>query len=328
LKRYRDFNTYLREIFGERVQKITLDAGFTCPNRDGTLSRGGCIYCDGRGSGTGAMVQQGLSLHEQMAGGCEFARKRYGARKFIAYFQSFTNTYAPLSTLKHSYDQALGHPGVVGLSVGTRPDCISAEILGLLRAYQDRFLVWVELGLQSAHDATLRRINRGHDTACFDRAVVSAENHGLNVCAHVILGLPGESRAMMLETARHLASLPVKGIKIHALYIVKGTPLSAMHERGDYRCLEREEYAELAVDFLERIPPHIVVQRLTGDPGHSELHAPEWVKQKRNNLKLIQERLKERDTWQGKKYQRLHGSDSLQFRVSYSRGSPIFLRKA
>ena len=303
MKRYRDFSTYLKEIFGERVQKITLDAGFTCPNRDGTLSTGGCIYCDSRGSGTGAMLHHGLTLHEQMVGGCEFARKRYGAQKFIAYFQSFTNTYAPLSTLKHVYDQALDHPGVVGLSVGTRPDCISPEILGLLSAYQDRFLVWLELGLQSAHDDTLRRINRGHDVACFDRAVVAAENLGVNVCAHVILGLPGETRAMMLETARHLASLPVKGIKIHALYVVKGTPLSAMYERGEYRCLTQEEYVELAVDFLERIPHHMVVQRLTGDPVRSELHGPEWVKHKGNNLKLIHDRLKERDTWQGKKWE-------------------------
>jgi len=246
------------------------------------------------------MIRQGLSIHEQMARGCAFARKRYGAEKFIAYFQSFTNTYAPLPTLKHLYDQALAHPGVVGLSVGTRPDCITPEILGLLSAYQDRYLVWLELGLQSAHDATLDRINRGHDVACFDRAVVMADGLGLNVCAHVILGLPGETRAMMLETARHFASLPLKGIKIHALYIVRGTPLSTMYERGHYRCLTREEYVELAIDFLERIPPHVVIQRLTGDPVQSELHAPEWVRDKGTNLKLIRDKMKERDTWQGK----------------------------
>jgi radical SAM protein (TIGR01212 family) len=300
VKRYRDFHTYLMEIFGERVQKITLDAGFTCPNRDGTLSRGGCIYCDSRGSGTGAMIRQGLSIREQMERGCAFARKRYGAEKFIAYFQSFSNTYAPLSTLERLYDQALEHPGVVGLSVGTRPDCITPEILALLSGYRDRFLVWLELGLQSAHDATLQRINRGHDAACFDRAVVMAAERGLNVCAHVILGLPGEDRAMMLETASHLAALPLQGLKVHALYVVRGTALSAMYEKGRHRCLTREEYVELAVDFLERIPSHVVIQRLTGDPFHSELHAPDWVKDKAVNLKLIRERMKERGTWQGK----------------------------
>jgi radical SAM protein (TIGR01212 family) len=300
MKRYRDFNTYLKEIFGERVQKIALDAGFTCPNRDGTLSRGGCIYCDGRGSGSGAMIHQRLSIREQMERGCEYARRRYGSKKFIAYFQSFTNTYGPLSTLERFYDEALAHPGVVGLSIGTRPDCINPEVLEMLSAYQDRYLVWLELGLQSAHDETLRCINRGHDVACFDQAVTAADATGLCVCAHVILGLPGETRAMMLETAAHLSLLPLKGIKIHALYIVRGTPLSDMYEKGLYRCMTREEYIEVAVEFLERIPSRVVIQRLTGDPVHSELLAPEWVKDKGTNLKLIQERLKERDTWQGK----------------------------
>ncbi|MBN2034702.1 MAG: TIGR01212 family radical SAM protein [Deltaproteobacteria bacterium] len=299
---YRDYHTYLRELFGERVQKITLDAGLTCPNRDGTICRGGCIYCDSRGSGTGAMIHRGLSIAEQMRRGSEFAGKRYGAKKFIAYFQSFSNTYAPLRTLKNLYDQALIHPGVVGLSVGTRPDCITSEILDLLSSYRDRFLVWLELGLQSAHDATLLRINRGHSVACFDRAAAMADACGLNVCAHVILGLPGETRTMMVETACHLASLPVKGLKIHALYIVKGVALATMHEKGLYQCLTREEYVESVVDFLERIPPDVIIQRLTGDPNPLELQSPDWVKDKWTNLRLIRKRLEERDAWQGKKY--------------------------
>ena len=169
-----------------------------------------------------------------------------------------------------------------------------------LLARRDRVLVWLELGLQSAHDGTLQRINRGHDAACFDRAVFMAAEAGLNVCAHVILGLPGENRGMMLETASHLAALPLQGLKVHALYVVKGTSLSAMYETGHYRCLTREEYVDLAVDFLERIPARMVVQRLTGDPFHSELQAPAWVKDKATNLKLIRERLKARETWQGK----------------------------
>jgi radical SAM protein (TIGR01212 family) len=302
MKRYRDYNSYLREIFGERVQKIPLDAGFTCPNRDGTISRGGCIYCDRLGSGSGAMTQRGESLDEQIVRGMNWARKKYGSTKFIAYFQAFTNTYAPVPQLRDLYDRALKHEGMVGLSVGTRPDCLDEEILGLLASYKEKFLVWLELGLQSAHDSTLLKINRGHDVACFDRAVAFAHAKGLNVCAHVILGLPGENREMMRETARHLGELAMEGVKIHALYVVKGTPLAEIHEHGGYRCLEREEYADLLLDFLERLPPAMVIQRLTGDPMPAELIAPLWVKEKTKTLNLIMKRFEERDSWQGKRF--------------------------
>jgi len=302
MKRYRDYNSYLREIFGERVQKIPLDAGFTCPNRDGTLSRGGCIYCDQRGSGSGAMTHRGESLEEQIVKGKDWARRKYGASKFIAYFQSFTNTYAPVPRLRDLYERALKHEGVVGLSVGTRPDCVDREVLGLLAAYKEDFLVWLELGLQSAHDSTLIKINRGHDVACFDRAVAEAHAQGLNVCAHVILGLPGENRERMMETARHLGGLAIEGVKIHTLYVVKGTPLAEIYEREEYRCLEREEYVELLLDFLERLPPNMVVQRLTGDPMPAELVAPLWVREKNQTLSLIARRFEERDTWQGKRF--------------------------
>ena len=303
LKRYRDYNSYLREIFGERVQKISLDAGLNCPNRDGTISDSGCIFCDSRGSGTGAMINHDLSIDKQITAGRKFAEKRYKAKKFIAYFQSFTNTYAPLSRLKELYDQALRHPGMVGLSVATRPDCVDREILQLLGSYQKDYLVWIEYGLQSAHDITLSRINRGHDVACFERSAHMADGYGLNVCAHIILGLPGETPQMMMETSRFLAGLPVKGVKIHLLYVVKKTPLATLYEKGKYRCLERDEYIERVVDFLERIPSTMVIHRLTGDPIGSELVAPLWAGDKSENLNLIRERLVERDTWQGKKYQ-------------------------
>jgi len=301
MKRYRDYNTYLREIFGERVQKIPLDAGFTCPNRDGTISRGGCIYCDRRGSGSGAMTQRGEGLDEQIARGMAWARKKYGASRFIAYFQSFTNTYGPVPRLRDLYDLALKPEGMVGLSVGTRPDCVHEEVLGLLASYKEDFLVWLELGLQSAHDSTLLTIHRGHDVACFDRAVAEAHAKGLNVCAHVILGLPGENGEMMMETARHLGALAVEGVKIHALYVVEDTPLAELYERGGYRCLERKEYVELLLDFLERLPPGMVIQRLTGDPMPAELVAPLWVREKTRNLNLITKRFEERDSWQGKR---------------------------
>ncbi|MCU0594874.1 MAG: TIGR01212 family radical SAM protein [Desulfobacterota bacterium] len=300
MKRYRDYNSYLREIFGERVQKIPLDAGFTCPNRDGTISVGGCIYCDRRGSGTGAMTDRGESLDEQVLRGMSWARKKYGASRFIAYFQSFTNTYAPVPRLRALYDRALKHEGMVGLSVGTRPDCVEEEVLDVLAAYREKLLVWLELGLQSAHDSTLRRLNRGHDVACFDRAAAEAHAKGLNVCAHVILGLPGEDREQMMETARHLARLAIEGVKIHTLYVVKGTPLAELYGRGEYKCLEQKEYVELLLDFLEQLPQTTVIQRLTGDPMPAELVAPLWVREKTRTLNLIAKRFEERDTWQGK----------------------------
>ncbi|UCB48028.1 MAG: TIGR01212 family radical SAM protein [Deltaproteobacteria bacterium] len=302
MERYRDYNTYLREIFGERVQKISLDAGLNCPNRDGTTSNRGCIFCDSRGSGTGAMIKRGLSIEEQIVEGRKRMARRYGARKFIAYFQSFTNTYAPVPQLKELYDRALHYRDMVGLSVATRPDCVSNPVLTLLSSYQEKYLVWVEYGLQSSHDATLSRINRGHDVACFEQGVHRAKDFGLNVCAHIILGLPGETRDMMRETALYLAKLPIDGVKIHLLYIVKGTPLDIVYGKKEYRCLERDEYIELVVDVLERLPPDVVIQRLTGDPIGVELVAPLWAKDKSENLRRIRERLEERETWQGRRY--------------------------
>jgi uncharacterized protein len=302
VNRYRDYNTYLREIFGERVQKIPLDAGLSCPNRDGTLSSEGCIFCNRRGSGTGAMLDRGISIEGQILSGIQHASRRYGARKFIAYFQSFSNTYGPVDRLRDLYDSALSFQGMVGLSVATRPDCVDHEVMKVLSSYTREFLVWVELGLQSAHDVTLKRIGRGHDLAAFENAARTASEHGLNLCAHVILGLPGEDRDMICETARYLGGVPVHGVKIHLLYVVRGTPLASLLERGEFRCLEREEYANRVVDFLELLPPEMVIHRLTGDPFDVELIAPQWAREKSQNLCLIKSRMEERDTWQGKRY--------------------------
>jgi hypothetical protein len=284
------------------VQKISLDAGLGCPNRDGTLSSEGCIFCDGRGSGTGAMINHGRTLSEQIQEGRRFAERRYGAHLFIAYFQSFTNTYGALPKLKALYDEALAHPGMVGLSVATRPDCVNPETLELLKSYQEKYLVWVEYGLQSAHDETLNRINRGHDVACFEEAVRLSSRYGLNVCAHIILGLPGETPEMMMNTARYLAGLPVHGVKIHLLYVAKDTPLAVLYRKGEYDCLSRDDYMGLVIAFLELLPPSMVIHRLTGDPIASELVAPEWAKDKMTNLNRIRKGLEERDTWQGKKH--------------------------
>ena len=264
-KRYNDLNTYLRALFGCRVQKVTIDAGFSCPNRDGTVSSGGCIYCNVRGSGTGAFAR-GMSVTDQLQQGKKALARRYKAQKFIAYFQSFSNTYAPVPTLKRLYEEALAVEDVVGLAIGTRPDCVNEAVLDLLQAYTDRYLIWIEYGLQSAKDETLVLINRGHDAQCFADAVKSTSNRGIKICAHVILGLPGETRDDMLHTARTIADLGVDGLKLHLLYVVKGTRLEALYRQGKFRCLEQQEYVDLVCDFLEHIPRDIIVQRLTGDP--------------------------------------------------------------
>lgn len=302
-KRYNDLNSYLRSRFGCRVQKISIDAGLNCPNRDGTISSGGCIYCNARGSGTGAHAA-GHSVADQLISGKAYLARRYKAKKFIAYFQSFSNTYAPLEKLRHLYEQALAVADVVGLSIGTRPDCINADILDLLQGYARKYLVWVEYGLQSANDATLSAINRGHDVDCFRKAVYATRDRGINICAHVILGLPGEQRADMLQTAETIAELGIEGVKIHLLYVVKGTRLEHLYQQGGYRCLAQQEYIDLVCDFLERIPPEIIIQRLTGDPHPHELIAPRWALRKSETLAKIQQTLEKRDTWQGRFFNR------------------------
>jgi len=299
---YYSLRDYLQNRFGERVQKVTLDAGLTCPNRDGRVGWGGCLYCNARGSGTGAAAL-GQSLAQQLAAGIARLSARYQARKFIAYFQSFSNTYAPLSRLREMYAQALAHPQVVGLSIGTRPDCLLPASIDLLASYSRTHLVWLELGLQSAHDRTLRLLNRGHDVACFVAAVRQAAARGLQVLAHVILGLPGEDRADMLATARFLATLPLAGVKIHLLYIIKGTRLADLFFRGDYQPLSQEDYVDLVVAFLELLPPHFVIHRLTGDPHSEELLAPTWCLDKGLVLQQIKKTFLDRQTYQGRLWQ-------------------------
>jgi radical SAM protein (TIGR01212 family) len=298
-KRYYDLNTYLRNTFGCRVQKITVDAGFTCPNRDGSISTGGCIYCNEKGSGTGAF-QQGVSISNQLVAGKQKLFKRYKAKKFIAYFQSFTNTYAPIETLRKVYEEALAIEDVVGLSIGTRPDCVDEPILDLLQGYAKHHLIWIEYGLQSAHDDTLRAINRGHDAACFQQAVQATQNRGIKICAHVILGLPGENRSHILETAEFIAQLGIDGIKLHLLYIIRGTALEKLYQEGRYQCLSQDVYADLVCDFLERMPNEMIIQRLTGDPHPHELVAPQWSLRKAETLAHIKRRLEDRNTWQGR----------------------------
>jgi radical SAM protein (TIGR01212 family) len=289
-KRYLDFNTYLRNLFGCRVQKISLDAGLSCPNRDGTLSTEGCIYCNSRG----------ISISEQLENGKNMLSRRYKAERFIAYFQSFSNTYAPVETLKTLYEEALAVKDVVGLSIGTRPDCVTEPVLSLLETYAQKYLIWIEYGLQSVHDRSLAIINRGHDFNSFETAVAATKNRGIKICAHVILGLPQEEKKHMMETAKTIAAMEIDGVKLHLLYVVKGTQLEKIYERGEYRCLSQQKYVDLVCDFLEHLPKNMVIQRLTGDPHPDELAAPMWSLNKNQTLSLIHERLKKRHTWQGR----------------------------
>lgn len=299
MKRYNDLNSHLRSLFGCRVQKIIIDAGLSCPNRDGKISADGCIYCNVKGSGSGAHAR-GLSITEQLLQGKAALFRRYKAKKFIAYFQSFSNTYAPLPKLKRLYEEALAVENVIGLSIGTRPDCINPSLLELLEGYAQKHLIWIEYGLQSAHDRTLALINRGHDFMCFQKAVKATQNRGLKICAHVILGLPNETRDHMLKTAEILSGIGIDGIKLHLLYVVKGTKLAQRYRQGRYYCLPQSEYVDLVCDFLERIPQRVVIQRLTGDPHPEELVAPLWSTRKNETLAMIRNTLERRDTWQGK----------------------------
>ena len=301
-KPYRDLNSYFRSLFGSRVHKVTVDAGLNCPNRDGTLSVGGCIYCNAKGSGTGQHAK-GLSIAEQLENSKVRIARRFKTDKLMAYFQSFTNTYAPFEQLKALYDEALAVENVVGLAIGTRPDCVAPAVLDLLEGYAKSHLIWIEYGLQSAHDRTLRTINRGHDFACFEKTVAATRNRGINICAHVILGLPGESRKEMMETADAVAALGIDGVKLHLLYVVKGTPMEAMYREGHYRCLEQREYADLVCDFIERLPESMIIQRLTGDPHPWELVAPQWALQKKETMEMINRCFSEKQTWQGKRFQ-------------------------
>ena len=320
---YYDLNRALRKRFGCRVQKISLDAGLTCPNRDGTIGRGGCIYCNDRGSGTGAAPS--LSITAQLEEAKAFLRRRYKAEKFIAYFQSFSNTYAPVEKLRSLYDEALAVRDIVGLAIGTRPDCVDDAVLDLLTHFSARTYVSVEYGLQSIHNRTLERINRGHAFEAFRDAVEKTRARGIDVCVHVILGLPGEDRNDMLETAEALAVMDIQAVKIHLLYVVRGTRLQALYEAGTYRCLDREEYAQTVAAFLAVLPPGVIIHRLTGDPHPAELVAPLWALEKQANLQAVREELRSNDLWQGKHYkERVQGVEGsrVQVKKGANRGMP------
>jgi uncharacterized protein len=297
-KRYNAFSEELKKVFGCRVHRISVDAGFSCPNLDGTLGMGGCIYCGGKGSGAFGIMRGG-TVAEQLEAGKEVMIRKYKAKRFIAYFQPYSNTYAAPDRLRTLYDEALQVQDIVGLIVGTRPDCLPPETLDLLAEYAGKTYFWLELGLQSPLDRTLEFIRRGHDFAVFETAVRACKERGIRVCAHIILGLPGESRAEMLATAGILNRLGVDGVKIHLLHVMKDTPLADMYRDGAVRVLCRDDYVGLVCDFLERLLPGVSIQRLTGDGGRDYLVAPLWSLKKFEVLNAIDYELERRGSRQG-----------------------------
>lgn len=298
-KRYLTFNTHLKNTFGEKVYKVTIDAGFTCPNRDGKINTGGCIYC--YGDRTTQKLVEPAAVTTQIQQGIRAIQRKYRADKFLAYFQSYTNTYAPVEQLSLLYQAALEEPNIVGLSIGTRPDCVEDEKLDLLESLAQKTYLCVEYGLQSIHARTLELINRGHGFSDFlDAFLRTRKRKNINICVHVILGLPGETTSAMLETAKTLSALHVDGVKIHSAHVLKNTRLEEMYRRGEYQVMELPEYVQIVCDFLEYLAPDIVIHRLIGDAPRNRYVAPEWCLHKSDALTQIDSELERRNSYQGK----------------------------
>jgi radical SAM protein (TIGR01212 family) len=298
MKSYQLFSRHLKERFGGRVHKISVDAGFGCPNRDGGRSGAGCLFCDPSGSGSVGIERQ-LSVAAQIEQGKEIMTRKYKAGKFMAYFQPFSNTLAPVEELRALYDEALAVEDVVGLAIGTRPDCVPAEVLDLLAEYHEKTYLWLELGLQTSHDRTLDWLRRGHDFATFVEAVHGAKSRGLRICVHVILGLPGESRADILKTIDALAEMQVEGVKLHLLHVLQDTPLGELYAEGEISVMGMEEYVALVVDCMERLHPETLIHRLTGDGPRAQLLAPLWSLKKWEVLNAIDAEFARRGSRQG-----------------------------
>ena len=305
-KRYYTYDYYLRHTFGAKCAKLPLDAGFTCPNIDGRCGTGGCIYCSGRGSGDFAPsdllgIAEQIRMQKQM-----FARK-WDVSHCIAYFQAHSNTYAPLPVLRACYEEALAQEGIVGLNLATRADCLEPDVVEYLAALAERTVLTVELGLQSSNDATAKYINRGHTYAqfCQGYETLRRASKRIQICVHCIFGLPGEDDTVMLNTVHDVAKLHPDQVKLHLLHVLRGTPLAAIYERGEYVPLERERYIRLVADALELLPPDTVIGRLTGDGKAEDLLAPLWSQKKTTVINDIDKLLFARDSYQGKYYSEL-----------------------
>lgn len=301
-KRFYSLNEYCRQTFGEKVYRLSLNGGMSCPNRDGTLSYGGCSFCSEGGSGDFAARPQG-SVSIQITEAKTRIQQKTDCHQFIAYFQAYTNTYAPIQYLRRIYTEAIDEPDVAALSIGTRSDCLSDEVLDLLEELAKRKPIWIELGLQTIHNSTHAMLNTHTTVEQFDAAVTKLHARDIPVIAHVILGLPGETKSMMKQTVSHIAALPVFGIKLQLLHILKETQLAKVYEKAPFPLFDLEEYCDFVIDCIELLPPTMVIHRMTGDGPRKLLVAPLWSTDKKRVLNTIQKRFQERDTWQGKKYQ-------------------------
>jgi uncharacterized protein len=301
-KRYHTWNYHLRGQFGHKVFKVALDGGFDCPNRDGTVAHGGCTFCSASGSGdfAGNRVE---TLETQFNEIKEKMHTKWKDGKYMAYFQAFTNTHAPVDVLREKYESVLNQEGVVGLSIATRPDCLPDDVVEYLAELNQRTYLWVELGLQTVHERTASLINRAHDFQCYKDGVTKLRKHGIRICSHIINGLPLESYDMMMETAHEVAKLDVQGIKIHLLHLLKGTPMVKQYEKGILEFLSQEDYVNLVCDQLEILPPEMIVHRITGDGPIDLMVGPMWSVNKWEVLNAIDAKMKERNSWQGKFYQ-------------------------
>lgn len=300
-KRYNQFSEFLKNKFGAKVYKITLDAGFSCPNRDGSISSEGCIFCDDGGSFSQAHSNK-LSIREQVNIGAETLAKRFKAKKFMSYFQAFSNTYKPVSELEVIYRASLCREDIVGISIGTRPDCIDDDKLNLIASFVPDYYTWIEYGLQSVHDKTLKIINRGHDYKCFLKAYEKTKAKEINVCLHVILNL-FENYEDMMQTAKTISKLEPDGVKIHMLCALEGTKLAQMYNRGEIEFMSEEEYVNTVCDFLEYLPPETTIHRLAGNGLRTELVAPRWIGRKLDCLNKIDREFIRRDSWQGQRFE-------------------------
>lgn len=302
--RYYPYRFFLENKFGGRVQKVSIDAGFTCPNVDGTVAIGGCVFCDNRSFSPSRRLPK-QEITDQIDEGIRRIQRRYGTKvqQFLAYFQPATNTYAPVEKLRPLYEQAFEHPLTVGMAVGTRPDCVPEDVLDLLQEYAEKFPLSVEYGMQTRHNRSLEWMNRGHDHESFIDAVERSRGRGFEICAHVMLGLPGESHEDMMETGRELAKLNVDAVKIHNLYAVKQTPLADQVESGEVQLIDRDSYIQILVDFLEILPPTTIIERISGDAPGDFFIGPQWCLDKPGVIRAFDEEMEKRDTWQGKYYE-------------------------
>ncbi len=298
-KRYHTLDYFYKQKFGSKIFKVSLNAGFSCPNKDGTKGYGGCIYCSKLGSGDYAGEVE-KSLTTQFEEIKKIMLNKWPNAKYIGYFQANTNTYAPVNILKEKYESILNLDGVIGLNIATRPDCISSECLNYLEELSKKTYLTIELGLQTIHDKTSKLINRGHDLKCFEECVRSLRDKNINVVVHIINGLPYETKEMMLETVKYLNTLDIQGIKIHMLHIIKGTALENLYNKEKFHILTRDEYVNIVCDQLELLRNEIVINRITGDPKADELVEPIWLIKKFGVLNGIDKEMARRDSYQGK----------------------------